>query len=234
MRPLWDRANDIQSVRETDRFVRHIDEVHMIEGALQIHTKTVGDVMQAWKKVYCIRSDTILDEASILDIYRSGRSRIPVYKGRDTKNTVGLFRARQLAVISAEEQRPLATIPLAIPFCVAPSMNMVDLLNLLQAGKGHMAVVCIHPEIAENGLIKDEAIPSKAHVVGLVTLEVCIEELMQEEIYDEYDKEEREMNLRSKWVIDKWKKFVQKKKLERSWTPENGSGIAHENTQLLV
>mmetsp|Transcript_23085 Transcript_23085/g.34371 ORF Transcript_23085/g.34371 Transcript_23085/m.34371 type:complete len:550 (+) Transcript_23085:142-1791(+) len=225
------------SSEQSHRFVRHIDEVNMVEGALQMHTKKVRDVMQNWRKVYAIPSDMILNEANILEIFTKGFSRIPVYESGgsrgstdSTRNIIGVFKARQLAVISAEEERPLSSIHLATPFCVSPTMNMVELLNLLQEGKGQVAIVCMNPQIAEDALTLNKAIPEKAHVVGLVTLEDCIEELIQEEIYDEYDREEKITNYRSKWVIEKWRRFVQKKKAQR----KEASEVIDENAQLIV
>lgn len=211
------------------RYVGHIDEVNMVEGALQMHTQTVGDVMQPWKDVYTISNDMILNESNILEIYTSGYSRIPVLmkNGDGKKRISGYFKARQLAVINAHENRPLSTIPLAVPFCVSPKMNMVDLLNLLQSGGGHMAIVCLKPNVAKEALDADECIPTSANVVGLVTLEDCIEELIQEEIYDEYDKEERLTNDRARKVAEKWKSFVVKKREARK------DAAADESTGLL-
>ena len=95
-------------------------------------------------------------------------------------------------------------------------MNLVDLINLLQEGKGKVAIVCYKPDEAINALENDQAIPQSAEVVGLVTLEDCIEELIQEEIFDEYDKVEMKEYKQMKWVVGKWKTFVKKKKRTRS------------------
>ncbi len=207
------------------RFVKVVDEVMMVEGALKMHSKQVIDVMQPWTNVYSIPKDMILNEANIVEIYRSGHSRIPVYDNSHyndlydvdvTRNVCGLFMARQLAIVNSHDDRPLSTLPLAQPFIVEPSMNMVDLLNLLQEGKGKVAIVCFKPDEAREALNNGKAIPQSADVVGLVTLEDCIEELIQEEIYDEYDKDEiRELN-RVKWVVGRWKAFVKKKKKART------------------
>ncbi len=230
---------------ETHRFVKHVDEVVMIEGALQMHTKKVYDVMQPWKEVYSIPDDMELNESNILQIYSKGYSRIPVYEqdaeaetGTTTDTDItqrikGLFKSRQLTVISAQEKRNLQNLPLAIPFCVSPDMNMVDLLNLLQGGKGHMAIVCLKPQIAIDALQNGDSIPSDAQVIGLVTLEDCIEELIQEEIYDEYDRAERITNERMKKVAEKWKAFVAKRKKQRAEMSQKEKETTDENTKLL-
>jgi metal transporter CNNM len=228
------------SASASTRFVKVVDEVMMVEGALKMHSKQVIDVMQPWTNVYSIPKDMILNEANIVEIYRSGHSRIPVYDNSCknslfdddmTRNVCGLFMARQLAIVNSHDDRPLSTLPLAQPFIVEPSMNMVDLLNLLQEGKGKVAIVCFKPDEARVALSNGKAIPQSAEVVGLVTLEDCIEELIQEEIYDEYDKDEiRELN-RMKWVVGRWKAFVKKRKKEKIQV--DVSQTIDETTQLL-
>jgi Cyclin M transmembrane N-terminal domain len=47
-------------------------DVDMIEGALQLKTKTAMDVCQSWHKVFCIPQDMVLDETNIFTIYASG------------------------------------------------------------------------------------------------------------------------------------------------------------------
>ena len=49
----------------------------------------------------------------------------------------------------------------------------------------------------------------------IVTLEDVLEELLQEEIADEYDKKEWKEEKLSLWVIHKWKRFVKRRKLDR-------------------
>lgn len=48
--------------------------------------------------------------------------------------------------------------------------------------------------------------------IGIVTLEDALESLLREDIYDEFDKVEREEKRLAKWVAAKWKRFVNKKK----------------------
>jgi len=204
----------------SNRYLRHIDEVNMVQGALNMTTKMVFDVMVPWSDVYAIPSDLLLNEENIVDIYRRGFSRLPVYH-IDGGQVCGVFKTKQLMIFNPEEARPLSQIPLQKPHCVSQEMNMIDVINLLQTGTevnkgGQMALVCLNPALAYQALDNDTYIPSSAGVTGIVTLEDCLEELIQEEIYDEFDVEEKLRRKRAVWVVNKWKKFVSKKKTERA------------------
>lgn len=230
-----ERANLGLSERASQsmRYVKHLDTVTMVEGALEMHTKRVADVLIELKDVFSIPIDLTLNEESILDIYRSGFSRIPVHDTCGKDHIIGIFRSRQLMVLNPHEERDLSTLPLVIPHCVSPEMTMLALVNLLQEGTiankgGHMAVVCRDPNIAEIALEENEPIPESAGVLGIVTLEQCIESLIKEEIYDEFDNTEKLAIARARWAANKWKDYVAKKKEQRSI----GVGASSEKATL--
>jgi len=154
-------------------------------------------------------------------------------------------------VVNTGERRLVSNLPLIKPHCVSPNTDMQSLVNLLQTGMtagkgGHMALVCEDPSIANDALDDEETnfIPLSAGVLGIVTLENCVEVLIQEEIYDEYDQAEKQTLKRAKWATKKWKKFVEKKKSRRNKeleevdntvpiTAEQNTGEADETTRLL-
>jgi len=223
----------------------HEDEITMIEGALAMTVKVAADVCTPLRRVYALPSDTILDEETCVSIWSRGFSRIPIYDsgeedaldsatsngGNNVSGIMGVLLSRQLIVINPNEERPLATVPLVLPPCIHVSMHLVDLINMFQAaggrGKGglHLAIVCARPEIASDALERGESIPKEAGVVGIVTLEDVVEELLQEEIYDEVD---RDLEL-SQWAVTKWKKFVKRKRSSRS----NAVAAVTEATPLI-
>jgi metal transporter CNNM len=201
----------------------HFDEVSMVEGALAMGTKVASDVYTPLRKLFAIPSDAILDERCIVEIYSSGYSRVPVYDPNprnDIQSIRGLLLTKQLMVVSAEDCRPVSTLPLQKPYCIAPTKNLIDCINLFQTGGtsgkgGHMALVCARPAIAMDAFDKDEAIPDTAGVMGVLTLEDVLEELLQEKIYDEMDHLEQSKLKAAKWAIQKWKLFNKKRKLKR-------------------
>jgi metal transporter CNNM len=64
-------------------------------------------------------------------------------------------------------------------------------------------------------LDRGQAIPIEAGVVGIITLENVIEELIQAQIHDEKDRKEKSPLGRARWAIAKWKAFVLKKRLDQ-------------------
>jgi len=225
------------------------DEVAMVQGALEMRLIAVSDVMTPLNRVYALPSDTVLDENTIIEIHAMGHSRIPIYTIDENEmdnifkqkaNIIGIFYSRQIMVINSNDNRNLSTMPLKKPLCIHPGANLTQCINLLQTSKGHIAVVCTRPDIALSALSKDVSIPREAGVVGIVTLEDCLEELIQEEIYDEFDSQEI-FSRRAFWAYNKWKDFTRKKQEERV-RKESGTDIveeentenSNEETNLLV
>jgi metal transporter CNNM len=219
----------------------HFDEVNMMVGALNMKTKMAMDIYTPLRRVFAVPYDTILTEPRIVEIYSSGFSRIPIYKNKpgkekDKTGVVGIMLTKQLIVVNNVDKRAVSTLPLQIPNCVSPTMNLVDLINLFQTPSkgrkgGHMAIVCARPAVGQEALAKGAAIPEKAGMMGVVTLEDCLEELLQEEIYDETDRSEIQRMRMTKWAWRKWKLFVNKRRLKRE---ELSIDQMHDGTLLAA
>jgi hypothetical protein len=93
-----------------------------------------------------------------------------------------------------------------------------------------MALVCARPQVAKDALQQQEPLPEKAGLMGVITIEDVIEALLQEQIYDESDKIEREMTRIARWASRKWKAYSANKKRERL---EVEHGMIQEETPLL-
>jgi metal transporter CNNM len=151
------------------------DEINMVEGALQMKMKVAMDIYCPLDKVFAIPSDTILDETNIVRIYGSAYSRIPIYDRRqnefDKRAIRGIFMSRQLIMAKPEKKQPLSSLRMHVPFCISPKMNLVDLVGLFQTGGsggrgGHMALVCARPDVGNEALDRNEAVPDEAILMG--------------------------------------------------------------------
>ncbi|KAG7366341.1 membrane protein [Nitzschia inconspicua] len=230
--------DDLPSVvhQSDDNNTLQTTEVNVVEGALSLQVTRAKDVCTTLRKTYTLPIDTVLDQQNMARIYGVGYSRVPIYqrnphRPRDTSAIVGVLMTRQLILIQPGDRRPISSMPLYVPSCVAPDATLVELLHLFQGGSsgnkgGHMALVCEKPSIANAALEKRHPIPSEAGVLGIVTLEDIVEEIIQEPIYDEGDRAEREAMQRAEWAFNKWKMFVRRRKRRRESFQEPGKESA--------
>eukprot|EP00026_Physarum_polycephalum_P006455 Phypoly_transcript_06498.p1 GENE.Phypoly_transcript_06498~~Phypoly_transcript_06498.p1 ORF type:complete len:546 (+),score=66.46 Phypoly_transcript_06498:68-1705(+) len=150
-----------------------IDETTIMRGALELNDKVAQDIMTPISKVFMLNSQEYLDDACLQRIYESKKSRIPIYResedGREGVSIIGCLLVKSLIALHGANPK-IEDLNLRHLPQISPDMSLYDLLNLFQEGKSHMAIV------DEDGI-----------ALGIVTLEDVIEELIQEEIYDESD-----------------------------------------------
>lgn len=112
----------------------------------------------------------------------------------------GILLTKQLMIIESTDNKKLSTMPLQQPIIIHPSLSILKLINIFidsqqQQSKqkitafkgGHLAIVCNYPNIAIDAMNEGLPIPNNAQVLGIVTLEDVIEQLIQKEILDEKD-----------------------------------------------
>jgi metal transporter CNNM len=154
----------------------HIDEVMMVEGALQMRTTPATEVFTPWSRVFAVPYDMVLNQPNMVKIYRSGYSRIPIYEKNpddpdDNCRVRGILSSRQLMVVNSQDGRPVSHLRLATPRCVAPNTPLVDLVNMFQTGGvrgSHMALVCQRPDEANEVLKEGKALPDSVGLMGYV------------------------------------------------------------------
>lgn len=150
------------------------DEVTIISAVLDLKEKTVADIMTPMEHVYTMSSDSVLDKATVEEIFNAGFSRIPIHLPNEPSNFIGMLLVRVLISYDPEDALPVALFPLATLPETAADTSCLNILNYFQEGKSHMIVVSETPGEPTGAL-------------GVLTLEDVIEELIGEEIVDESD-----------------------------------------------
>ena len=82
--------------------------------------------------------------------------------------------------MSADNKVPVETLPIRQPFFVKPGLRLLEMLSMFREGRCHMALVT-HDPIGAMKCMAEGKRPSseKCSVIGIVTLEDVIEEIIQ-------------------------------------------------------
>ncbi|KPI87080.1 hypothetical protein ABL78_3842 [Leptomonas seymouri] len=156
-------------------------EVDLMVGAMELHEKTVMEVMTPVSEMLMLEANERLNEETIQLISDHGHSRIPVYQ-TSKNNVIGVLFAKDLLMANPQENtKVLLLVKFYNRRChVVPSeTKLISMLKYFQTGKSHIALV---QEVQQ----RPYGDPYY-EVKGLVTMEDIIEELIHSEIFDEYD-----------------------------------------------
>uniref|UniRef100_A0A673ZE77 Metal transporter n=1 Tax=Salmo trutta TaxID=8032 RepID=A0A673ZE77_SALTR len=179
---FYTREKLVAMLRVTDPYHDLVkEEVNIIQGALELRTKTVEQVHTPLADCYMLSSDAVLDFCTMSDVMQSGFTRIPVYEN-DRSNIVDILFVKDLAFVDPDDCTPLKTITQFYKHpmhCVFRDTKLDVMLEEFKRGKSHLAIV--HRVNSEG-----EGDPFY-EVLGIVTLEDVIEEIIKSEIVDETD-----------------------------------------------
>ena len=147
---------------------KHKDKYKMLSKVFEFSETVVKDVMIPKDKMTAIDIDANIDD--ILDkVLESGYSRLPVYK-ENQDNIIGIINMKDLLNLSVNRDLVILQDIVYPPIFITDSKKVTELLKEFQKGHTHMAVV----------------IDSQGKILGLVTIEDLLEEIVGE-IQDEYD-----------------------------------------------
>ena len=85
------------------------DDGNLLTGALEYKDKTVADVMTTIEKVFMLDSQTRLTFPVLMEIYKSGFTRIPIYE-IDRQNIVGILFTKDLILIDPDDGVEIAAV----------------------------------------------------------------------------------------------------------------------------
>jgi metal transporter CNNM len=146
------------------------DEVEIIRGALQLSEKRVRDIMTPMHRVYWLRPHEIINGQKIDEIKSTGRSRIPVFN-KDRTLCYGILLVKELVDMDFDENPPRVDELILHPTQAVGSMTALDTMFRKFIG-AHTHLMPIE---------KDD------EIIGVVTIEDLIEEIVGHEIEDETD-----------------------------------------------
>eukprot|EP00743_Colponemidia_sp_Colp-15_P011234 GILK01012499.1.p1 GENE.GILK01012499.1~~GILK01012499.1.p1 ORF type:complete len:221 (-),score=29.12 GILK01012499.1:291-908(-) len=119
-----------------------------------------------------------------------GHSRVPIYH-RDRNNVKGILLVKRLIVVDPSDNRPVRSLALRKPLVVDAQMSLFDILNEFQKGQSHMAIVVSDVVRYRECLAQGRDALPDLQVLGLLSIEDVIEEILQEEIADETDPDDK-------------------------------------------
>lgn len=145
------------------------DTLKMLEGALSVSERQVGDIMVPRSKMVSLPIDEPFLELT-KQVVESGHSRFPVH-GDDRDEIIGILLAKDLLRGIVADGGPGSARELLRPAVLIPESKRLNvLLKEFRLSRNHMAIV-----VDEHG-----------GVAGLVTIEDVLEEIVGE-IDDEHD-----------------------------------------------
>ena len=152
------------------------DEVEIIRGALQLSEKKVRDIMCPIEDVFWLTPSTILTDEKIDEIKENGRSRIPIFN-QERSQCYGVLLMKDLVDIDFDE-KPYRVDDLNLyPVRLVGSKTALDtMFRKFIASGTHLIPV-----------EKDD------RIVGIVTIEDLIEEIVGHEIEDETDRQKKQL-----------------------------------------
>ena len=141
------------------------DESRIAAGALQFSKKTAGDLVTPMDEVFAVDLDDELDATLLAHIKHAGHSRIPV---RSDGHLVGILYVKD--VVGRELPLPISQLYRDKIHDIDARSRLDTVLSRFIQTRNHLFVV-----------MDDES------ELGIITLEDVIEEILDQEIEDEYD-----------------------------------------------
>lgn len=175
-----------QTLFEKDEFVElikehedHIDsdidedEERIILGTLSFSDKTAKDAMTPKRQVYSVNAERKIDDSFLQEVHDSGFTRIPVYE-KTEDNIVGILYSKSLIIRKESDGFLVKDIMKKDKLFTTKTIVHLDYIyNKMIAKRTHMAIV-----YDEHKTLR-----------GVLTLEDIMEEIVDQEIVDETDKE---------------------------------------------
>lgn len=147
------------------------DEARIVRGALSFGDRTISQIMTPRSVAKMVPADLKLDEAAIRRLKQTGFSRIPVYRNDRPNDIGGVLYIKDLIGITPGK-KTAGQLARAQVLFVNLDDNLDDTLNAFLKTRNHLFIV----------------IDEFAEIQGIVTIEDVLEEIIDREIADEFDR----------------------------------------------
>uniref|UniRef100_A0A0R3RRI1 CNNM transmembrane domain-containing protein n=1 Tax=Elaeophora elaphi TaxID=1147741 RepID=A0A0R3RRI1_9BILA len=194
----YDRKRLMELIKMSTRDEGLAEELKIAVGAMEISDKTVSDVMTKIDDVFMLPNTTVLNTKTVAEILRMGYTRIPVFSG-DRNTVVALLFVKDLALLDPDDNFTIQTVcgfhehPLRFVMEDTPLRVMLEEFKKVKTTKDFFMPLFVylsqgdyHLAMVQRIVESEEADPAYK-LVGLVTLEDIVEEILQAEIVDETD-----------------------------------------------
>jgi metal transporter CNNM len=163
-------------------------EIKMMTEILRLSKTFVYDAMVTMEKVFMLSDNIILDRDTLQSILVAGYSCIPIYKGNNKENILGLLIVKSLIVINPSDRVKISTLSLVKPLYVKLNTPLLQMLNIFRDSKcGKMALVSEDFISSIINTENDDFNSVNISILGMITLEDVIERMIQDDIMDEAD-----------------------------------------------
>lgn len=196
------------------------DEVQVIQGALDMATKTAESAMTPMEKVFMVSSEDVINDELLQQIIAKGHSRVPVFDGH-RQDVIGLILVKELLLVDEDRGVQVNELRIRELPCLRADIPLYDTLKLFRMGRSHMACLTRVTTKMEKELLaaaaggqQDASVHSCAggsmrrgkslqrffrpspnaassdlveEIIGIITIEDVLEELLGQEIVDETD-----------------------------------------------
>jgi len=179
---LGEELATIWSKQEIEEIIKHHedseeseideDEERIMLGALAFSDMTAAMVATPKPVVFMLEKEKVIDSEVLQTIKEKGFSRIPVFANSRTDNIEGVLFLKDLIGFDLSQQEKVGDYIRPDFLSVKDGMTLDKLLNHFLEDKKHLA--CVFDEF---GIL-----------LGVVTLEDILEEILKVEIIDETDK----------------------------------------------
>lgn len=110
-----------------------------------------------------------------------------MYEGDNYQHVVGVLLVKSLIVINPQNRVTVSQLTHREPLIVRPNYGLLEMLSLFRKGHCHLAFVSNDALTARNNLRNGLPQSDESAIIGIVTLEDVVEEILQDEIVDETD-----------------------------------------------